>query len=177
MIDTLTKYLKRLKYKFIGGYDSEEYWRNRHKQFGFDIRGCGIGFYTNIFKQNGCKNYIGLDITDTLFAELGRNYPTYTFVKKDITEQLVNGKFDVVIMIDVTQHITEENRFKNAMMHIKDAIGETGIFIVTSWLLTDKVKTFYEKARSIENYRACFPGYHFSEPVPFRDKFIFTIRK
>ena len=26
-------------------------------------------------------------------------------------------------------------------------------------------------------YKKEFPGYHFSEPVPFRDKFIFTVKR
>ena len=79
-------------------------------------------------------------------------------------------------MIDVTQHITNEQKFKKAMDHIKNALSEDGVFVVTSWLDENIRDSFYEKSRSIQSYEKCFKNYSFSEPLKFRDKFIFTIR-
>jgi len=219
MLERLSGFLKKLKFKFFGGYDSAAYWKGRHRQYGFDIRGvgnkalsieenaaqyeqaskvfyelckgesidfskakildigCGIGYYTAIFKNQGTRNYLGLDITDELFPELKKKYPDFTFAKHDVTEKAIEGKYDLVIMIDVTQHITEEQKFKKAMKHIREALSDKGIFIVTSWLDETKVNSYYEKSRSMDSYITCFPGFYFSKPLEFRDKFIFTMHR
>ena len=100
-------------------------------------------------------------------AELAILYP--------IPEQAI-PPVTIVAMIDVTQHITNPEKFSFAMQNIRSRLGESGSFIVTSWLDDGARESFYEVSRSIEAYRREFPGYSFSEPVPFRDKFIFSVR-
>lgn len=139
--------------------------------------GCGNGFYARVFKENGGKDYLGVDITDVLFDKLREDFPGFQFLKLDISKEELTGVFDLIVMIDVTQHIVREDRFSFAMQNIQSHLKEDGVFIVTSWLRKRGYRNFYEVSRPIEAYIEAFPGYHFSSPLPFRDKFIFSIRK
>jgi len=139
--------------------------------------GCGTGFYTKIVEEQGCSRYCGVDITDALLNELKSQFSDYKFYELDVSRESLKGIYDLVIMIDVTQHITNKKRFDYAMQNIRNHLKQNGLLIVTSWLDDKKVDSFYEKSRSIDSYKKCFKGENFGEPLRFRDKYIFTIRK
>ncbi|MCC6144299.1 MAG: class I SAM-dependent methyltransferase [Candidatus Hydrogenedentes bacterium] len=140
--------------------------------------GCGVGFYTDIVKEQLCPDYTGVDITDALFAELRRRHSNYRFVKGDVTAVPLPTPADVILMIDVTQHIVDDGKFAAAMMNIREHLLPGGVFIVTSWLTPEREQDlFYHVRRPMRLYEQEFPGHSFSEPVPFRDKFLFTIRR
>lgn len=140
--------------------------------------GSGTGFYAKTFLENGGKQYLGIDITDVLFNQLRQELPEFQFRKLDISIQKLNGnlQFDLIVMIDVTQHIKNDDKFFFAMQNIRSHLSEGGILIVTSWLSEKARHSFYEVSRSINAYEREFPGYVFSKPNPFRNKFIFSIR-
>ena len=149
---------------------------NFENSYMLDI-GCGVGFYTRIFLEKGGKKYLGVDITDTLFDGLKREFPGFQFRKLDISAQPLEDKFDLIIMLDVTQHIINNKKFSFAMQNVKSHLKDQGVFIVSSWLDDRARHSFCETSRSIGAYKKEFPGYRFSSPVPFRNKFIFSIRK
>lgn len=207
------------RYWTPGEYNAKEYWRDRHSQYGFDLRGvgnkglssrenehmyleakkvflslcqnhaidfqntlaldigCGTGFYARVFLENGGKRYTGIDITDVLFDRLRQDFPQFEFLKLDVSIQAISAFFDLIIMIDVTQHITNNEKFSFAMQNVRSSLNKNGILIVTSWLNKDVRNSFYEISRGMDAYRKEFPDYEFSDPIPFRDKFIFSIRK
>lgn len=138
--------------------------------------GCGIGFYAKILSNNGAKRYLGVDITDALFEDLRHAYPEFQFKKLDVSSQQLEGKFDLIIMIDVTQHITNSAKFSFAMQNVRSHLSEGGVFIVTSYLKNRLWQLFHEVSRPMDFYKKEFPGYVFSKPTPFRDKYMFSIR-
>ncbi|MFA6392138.1 MAG: class I SAM-dependent methyltransferase [Patescibacteria group bacterium] len=139
--------------------------------------GCGTGFYASALQSAGVKDYTGVDITDTLMPELRRQYSDYHFEKLDVSTQEIKGRYDAIIMIDVTQHIVDPEKFSYAMQNIHQHLNNGGIFVVTSWLDASARDSFYEKSRSQEAYQREFPNEVFSQSRPFRDKHIFTIHK
>lgn len=139
--------------------------------------GCGAGFYTKVFAENGGIDYLGVDITDTLFGKLRKEFPAFKFLKLDITKKQLEGLFDLIIMIDVTQHITDEEKFSFAMQNIKSHLADRGVFVVTSSLSERAQLNYYVVSRPLEAYRKEFPDFVFSTPLPYRDKFIFTIKR
>lgn len=139
--------------------------------------GCGNGFYAGVFSEEGATKYLGVDITDVLFPKLKQKFPNYTFQKLDITNKDLQGEFDLIVMIDVTQHITNHRKFSRAMRNVREHLSKSGIFIVTSWLQDNVRKSFYEQSRSINAYIKEFPNFVFSKPLPFRQKFIFSIKR
>jgi 2-polyprenyl-3-methyl-5-hydroxy-6-metoxy-1,4-benzoquinol methylase len=139
--------------------------------------GCGSGFYTDFFKRHQVEKYMGVDVTDVLFKELREKHPSYIFKKLDVTKTEMDGHYDLIIMIDVTQHITTKKGFKYAMANIRKHLNDNGVFIVTSWLDKKARSRFYEVSRKLLDYRKEFENYIFSEPKIFRDKYIFSIKK
>lgn len=139
--------------------------------------GCGTGFYAKIFAENKGEKYLGVDIANTLLPKIRQEFPNFRFEKSDISTHPLLEMFDLIIMVDVTQHITNEEKFSYAMQNIRTHLSRNGVFIVTSWLSSSARSSFYETSRPLERYISEFHGYHFSKPLPFRDKFIFSIRK
>jgi glycosyltransferase involved in cell wall biosynthesis len=139
--------------------------------------GCGNGYYTEICSELGVGHYTGLDITDTLFPPLQYRFPSYRFCQLDITCQPPDSSFDLILMIDVTQHIVDDAKFSQAMRNIHDHLKDNGIFLVTSWLSPQRIQRGpHETARPLEFYQREFPECEFLEPVAFRDKSLFAIR-
>jgi SAM-dependent methyltransferase len=139
--------------------------------------GCGTGFYSRLFYEKGAVLYKGIDVTDMLFDKLMSDFSPYVFQKLNICSQELDDLFDLIIMIDVTQHITTNENFAYAMQNIKRHLKNGGVFIVTSWLNKNARKSFYEVSRSIDDYVREFPDCAFSQPISFRDKYIFSITK
>lgn len=140
--------------------------------------GCGTGFYTQTLHESGVTRYTGVDIIDDRFGDFESRFPDYSFRQLDITEESLDSSYDLIVMVDVTQHIVDDARFSAAMQNIRSHLTEDGVFIATSWLTEERTKrTYYEVARPMSYYTKEFGGYHFSEIIPFRDKFIFSIRK
>lgn len=139
--------------------------------------GCGSGFYTGLLYNLGVRNYLGVDITDVLLPELKEKFPKFRFNKKDITSDKIKGKFDLIVMIDVIEHIVNEVKFSCAMENIKNCLSERGMFIIAPIMRVSKKRLFYIRLWSLQDIKQKFSGYIFGELLPFRNNHIFTIRK
>jgi len=140
--------------------------------------GCGTGFYTELLNQLGVKNYVGLDVTDVFFPQLTKKYPEYMFVKKDITSDKVDGEYDLVVMIDVIEHIVNKRKLGSAMENVKGCMANNCIFIISP--IGDSRKChllFFMRYWSLEDIRRYFDGYELRELVPFRGTYLLQIRK
>ena len=139
--------------------------------------GCGTGFYTKVLYDLGVKNYAGVDITDVLFPGLRKKFPQYRFIKRDISSDRIEGKFDLIVMIDVISHIVQESKLSKALENLKNCLSPNGIFIISPIIEASKRYSFYNLRRSSEDIKQRFPGYIFRELVPFRGNYILIIRK
>jgi len=139
--------------------------------------GCGTGFYADILKRLGVKKYTGVDITDTLFAKHKENFGDYEFVKKDIASEKVEGKYDLIIMIEVLEHIVNDDKLSFAMENVKNCLSDKGVFIISSIWKKGKKHMFYVRRWTLDEIKQRFEGYTFSEPAPFRSANIITIKK
>jgi len=139
--------------------------------------GCGNGFYTKLLHELGVKRYLGLDITDTLFPSLRESYPQFEFVREDITSDKLSGEFDLILMIDVVEHIVKESRLAQAMENVRDCLSSGGLFVVSGIRRVSRRRLFYVRSWSAEDIKKEFSGYSVSEPLAFRDALILSIRK
>jgi SAM-dependent methyltransferase len=148
--------------------------------------GCGVGFWTEYFKNIGAKKFTGNDIAEISVTNLKKKYPDFEFIHGDISEvDLPGNKFDIGIMIDVTQHITNDTRFKQAMENLWKSLKAGSVLIITIW---DPAKNVYianklrlnriEKPRGLDKYLNVF-GMTASvlSKVDFNDKYLLIIRK
>jgi len=141
--------------------------------------GCGVGTYAAMAREAGVEAYVGVDIAETLLPTLRERYPGYRFEQHDLSRSAPSGEFDLIVMIDVTQHLVAEGAFEAAMAHVRQALAPGGVFLVTSWLKGPERLSFFEAARPLSAYEAAFPAGEFElgRREPFRDKFLFSIRR
>lgn len=129
--------------------------------------GCGPGFFTQLLADHGAGNYVGLDITDELFPTLKQRFPSYDFVQADITSQLIPGRFDLILMIDVLEHIVTEEKMAYAMRAIADAISSEGLVIIGPAFKKAGRGFFYVRHWTEANIRNLFPDFDLAHKDDF----------
>lgn len=137
--------------------------------------GCGTGFYASLYFEGGGTDYTGLDITDALFPELSRRFPTARFEKRDISERPLGETFDLITMIDVSQHIVVPDRFERALRHVRAALAPGGVALLTAGERHEAI-SWYNVLRDLPEHLAYFEGCEATPPVRFRDKLLFAVR-
>ncbi len=138
--------------------------------------GTGQGFYARTVYEQGCRDYTGIDITDALFTQMKAELPGYTYKKMDVSENKIPGRYNVIYMIDVAQHITSYFKFIFAMQNVRRALEDGGVFIVTSHL-EDSGGAAHFRNWGKDYFEKAFPEFEKTNPRPFRDKYIFGLRK
>lgn len=140
--------------------------------------GCGTGFYAQVYRDAGGSDYTGVDITDALFPELRARFPGFRFRKADVAGEALEGTYDLVTMIDVTQHIVSESGFACAMANLCARLAPDGVALLTAWLShRHGRRTQYEVERPRAAYEEALRGCVLGVPRPFRDKFLFAVRR
>lgn len=134
--------------------------------------GCGNGFWTGIFQKWGVARYTGIDITDALFGQLRDRYPTLEFIAGDLPKLSLRSRFQIVTMIDVSQHVTSDTELQGMLAEVRSLLAKDGVFIVTFWNQERPQENFYEAFRLFGFYTAALNGMAHTEPMQFRDKFI-----
>jgi ubiquinone/menaquinone biosynthesis C-methylase UbiE len=148
--------------------------------------GVGVGYWTEYFKNLGAVKYTGNDIAEISVINLQKKYPGFGFIHGDISElKLPAESFDLGVMIDVTQHITDDERFKSAMDNLWRSLKKGAHLIITMW---DPAKNVYvanklrlnriEKPRGLDRYLEIFGNdAKVLTNADFNDKFLLVIRK
>jgi SAM-dependent methyltransferase len=134
--------------------------------------GCGNGFWADALTQWHVARYMGIDITDALFDLLRSRFPTYEFLCGRLQELPIEGPFDLIVMIDVTQHIVDDDELRSALGRIRSLLAKHGVFIVTLWNQMRPREDAHETFRLFSFYRDALAGMTFTEPTKFRDKSI-----
>lgn len=96
--------------------------------------GCGYGFLTNALIQHG-THARGIDVSEKCIAYARERYGGY-FEKKTITE-MSEGTFDMIIAIEVIEHVVDPLGFVTACMKRLKPDGK--------FLLTTPNKDFYRR--------------------------------
>ena len=148
--------------------------------------GTGVGFWTDYFHQLGVREYTGNDIAEISVKKLSEKYPGYNFIHGDISEiRLPENTYNLGVMIDVSQHITDDTRFRNAIKNLWDSLVSNSHLIITIWdpskkvYLANKLRlNRIEKPRGINEYMKIFGNEAvLLSNVDFNDKNLLVIRK
>jgi SAM-dependent methyltransferase len=134
--------------------------------------GCGNGFWTGILKEWGVSSYTGIDITDALFDILRNRYPTCQFVAGKFHQLALRPAYQLITMIDVTQHITDDVELLGILKRVRSLLASDGVFIVTFWNQVRPQEEFYETFRPMKFYTKALSNMAHTGPMRFRDKFI-----
>ncbi|MDX2229162.1 MAG: methyltransferase domain-containing protein [Leptolyngbyaceae cyanobacterium bins.349] len=87
--------------------------------------GCGIGTWLSIFKENGINDVLGIDGEYVDRNLLYQHIDAKDFIAYDLTKEItLNRKFDLVISLEVAEHIPEEcaDKFINTLVSLGDFI-------------------------------------------------------
>lgn len=143
--------------------------------------GCGTGHFGEVLRAQGVEQYLGIDIASTLFPGLRTNLPGYDFRKLDISTQPLEGTFDLIIAMDVLQHITDDAKFRYAIANMQSHLKPGGVIVISTNLAGSGVTgdsdrpMFYMVNRPIELFRELFAGFTMSEPVRYAESSVFSL--
>ncbi|MGB2867768.1 MAG: class I SAM-dependent methyltransferase [Bacteroidota bacterium] len=139
--------------------------------------GCGTGHFAEILRNNGVRDYLGIDIVDTLFEGLRAKLPGFRFQQIDIGTQFLDGKYDLILAMDVLQHVVNDQKFAFALENVRSHLNAHGIIIISTALGPLRRETFYVVRRPLRMFQNAFPGFTLSEPKPYADSFVFSLRQ
>jgi SAM-dependent methyltransferase len=139
--------------------------------------GCGAGSYAGILRAAGVRTYAGVDIVPTLFDGLRERYPGFEFRVVDISDRLIEGKYDLIVFLDVAQYIVDEHRFSYALRNLKLALAPEGVMIISAPLGPYRRESFCVVRRPLEAFTRHFPGWIVDGPMPFDTNSMFVLRR
>jgi 2-polyprenyl-3-methyl-5-hydroxy-6-metoxy-1,4-benzoquinol methylase len=141
--------------------------------------GLGNGFYTQILLDSGVKKYQGFDISDVLIPRMKERFPSFSFKENDIGSEELTGTYDVIMLIDVIQHIVNEDKCNFALSNIAQHLNVGGTFFIGPLTKVSKKTLYYLHGWSIEKVKTIFkePYFLISEPIVFRNGYLFVLKK
>jgi 2-polyprenyl-3-methyl-5-hydroxy-6-metoxy-1,4-benzoquinol methylase len=141
--------------------------------------GTGTGLTTNALKELGVINYTGVDITDVLFESLQQKFVNYKFLKLDITTDVIDDKFDLIVIIDVIEHIVDDKKFKFAMDSIRNSLNKNGVIVIAPIVGKNYKAQFYERHWNINSLKETLIDFECVESMEWENNFsqIYLLRK
>jgi 2-polyprenyl-3-methyl-5-hydroxy-6-metoxy-1,4-benzoquinol methylase len=132
--------------------------------------GTGTGIITKALKELGVVNYVGVDITSVLFDDLQKTFSDYKFKKMDISQELINDKFDLIVIIDVIEHIVENAKFKFTMNNLRNSLKKNGLIAIAPIVNESYKAQFYERHWSIKDLKINLPDCDYLNPWDWEKK-------
>jgi 2-polyprenyl-3-methyl-5-hydroxy-6-metoxy-1,4-benzoquinol methylase len=118
--------------------------------------GAGIGYWTKLVRELGCKRYLGIEIAEPAVQWLRPQFPDYDFAVADAAEEPLPGTWDVIVMMHVDEHIHGE-RFRSALRNIKTAMKPASRFFTTYRTEPTPSGLAYVEYHTRENFAEVFP--------------------
>jgi SAM-dependent methyltransferase len=119
--------------------------------------GSGTGFWLKLWRSLGVPNVVGSDLTNVAVQHLRRENPGMEIRQLDIADSGAVGEmratFDLISAFDVLFHITDEQRFRQALGNIVRLLRPGGFFLFSDSLLHhSERRTRHEVDRSLDEY-------------------------
>jgi SAM-dependent methyltransferase len=87
--------------------------------------GAGTGYWVAWWMSRGVDRVDGCDLVPVAVDRLRERFPG-TFEVLDIGERAPAGSFDMVSVLNVLLHVTDDARFRAALGHLAQAVGPGG---------------------------------------------------
>jgi len=157
--------------------------------------GCGTGFWAQLLLREHASSYVGVDISKTAVANCRKRIPQGTFHCADVSggEFSTGTPADLVMAIDVTQHVVEETKLARFLGNMPANVRPGGHIIVTSYTGFGDRYADPEEAESfgfikipkmrwvytwdLPTIRRCLAGAELVADAPFWDKHILLFRR
>ena len=139
--------------------------------------GCGTGFYAGVLEELGVRDYLGLDITSVLFPELRERFPDFEFVQQDVTEEAIVGEFDLILMIDVIEHIVDPAKLSKALENVERSLAAEGVLLLAPVSSSGRHPFFYVRLWALGDVRTRLQSLELTDPILFRTERIVAARR
>ena len=77
--------------------------------------GCGPGQFAEMLKAHGFKNYVGIDFSEEAIKQASERVPDYDFHCEDIYDYEVGEYIDVIVALEVLEHLRRVLKFLRGM--------------------------------------------------------------
>ncbi len=112
--------------------------------------GCGTGQFAHMLKDRGFTNYVGIDFSEEAINQASKRVPDYDFRCENIYDYEVAEDFDVVVALEVLEHIQGDLKVLRKMPQ-----GKRFVFSVPNFNTSKHVRHF-GKAEGVEKrYSGC----------------------
>ncbi len=111
--------------------------------------GCGPGQFAHMLKDRGFKNYTGIDFSRVAINQARKRVPDWDFRNENIYDYKVTKEFDVVVALEVLEHIQSD-----LMVLKKMPQGKKFVFSVPSFNSKNHVRHF-QKAEEVRSRYSC----------------------
>ncbi|MBI2069752.1 MAG: class I SAM-dependent methyltransferase [Elusimicrobia bacterium] len=161
---------------------------------GFDLAGkkvleigIGAGFFTRLLAEKKPKILHGMDISQTAVQKVDNvlkqmNGINYKLWCADAVQGIpTQEKYDYIVMLDVTQHITNRSQLLSALKNIQNSLEPKGVYILTSYLTQPNGQTheaFHVRYWPLNVYKEIFSDMGWRYTIyekPFDMKELFAI--
>jgi SAM-dependent methyltransferase len=94
--------------------------------------GSGTGFWLEFWRDLGVRRLVGIDLTETSVRRLSERFSDVELHRLDIGEDDVAalGTFDLVSVVNVLLHVTDERRFEGALENLGRLLRPGGLLLV-----------------------------------------------
>lgn len=139
--------------------------------------GVGNGYYARALHALGTRHYCGFDISDVLFDGLRSELPGYGFECGDLCRDPLPRPFDLILVIEVLQHIVREEDLQAALQNLAGAAAPGGLVLVSGLRDESRRQLFNVHGWALERVRDGFPGFETVEILPFRHEKLLALRR
>ena len=93
--------------------------------------GPGTGVWTELLHQRGLVRVVAQDITDARFEDLRNRFPEYSFIKDDATERFPVEPADLILVLDVIEHVVEVERLHSLLGLAQERLVPGGLLFLS----------------------------------------------
>ncbi len=95
--------------------------------------GCGIGLLTPAFCKAGFE-VVAVDFSPTAIAEAETRAGDAQFIHASLPNLKLNRTFNVITVIDVLLHITDDDEWQATLKNLARHLAPTGIIVIFEWI-------------------------------------------
>jgi SAM-dependent methyltransferase len=129
------------------------------RESGFDPRGrtvldvgCGTGFFTAFYLERGAK-VTGVDLAPVSIERLRERHPDARFLQADVSDMVLEERFDLTNAFDVLYHITDDARWERAVQNLSRMVSPQGLLLLTDTFADAPREAAHNTARPLARYR------------------------
>lgn len=140
--------------------------------------GPGTGYWTNVCHERGIETLTALDITDSRFPDLRHRFPGYRFLVGDATKGVPEGRFQLVLIMDVIEHVVSLSSLQDMLRYVESATVPGGLLAISFPPPSDgRRDLYYLKFWPVDTVLAMLPGCTLVSSVGFRDGILLLLRR